>query len=309
MKKHLPLLLALFASPLLAAPFAYVPNEKSATLSVIDTATDQRQDDIPVGQRPRGAVTDGKLVYLTDAKEGSLLTLDPRSSQVLRSTRLGDSPEGLGLSADGELLAAAVEDDNSVVLVEAASGKVLARIKVDGRNPEHAVFSPDGRWIYVSAEEAEQVDVIDLTKRQQTGHVAVGKRPRGMAFLADGSRAYVACEMAGKVYAIDVASQRVIAEITAGEYPNGVAAHPDGKRVFVSNGRSGSVMVIDTASHAVVATIAVGKRPWNMALTPDGSKLYVANGRSNSVSVIDTGSYQKLADIEVGELPWGVSIR
>jgi YVTN family beta-propeller protein len=51
MKKHLPLLLALFASPLLAAPFAYVPNEKSATLSVIDTATDQRQADIPASGR------------------------------------------------------------------------------------------------------------------------------------------------------------------------------------------------------------------------------------------------------------------
>jgi YVTN family beta-propeller protein len=309
MKTRLPIILAILASPVLAAPFAYVPNEKSATISIIDTATDQRTANLPVGQRPRGAVTDGALLYLTDAKEGSLLTFDPANGKVLRNTRVGASPEGLGLSADGKLLAAAVEDDNSVVLVEANSGKELARIKVDGRNPEHAVFSPDGRWIYVSAEEAEQVDVIDVAKRQQVGHILVGKRPRGIAFLADGSRAYVACELAGKVYAIDVASQKVIAEVTAGQYPNGVAAHPDGRHVFVSNGRDGTVMAIETASNTVVATIAVGKRPWNMALTPDGAKLYVANGRSNSVSVIDTANYKKLVDIEVGELPWGVSIR
>src|SRR4051794_15769867 len=34
------LLVASLSSPLVAAPFAYVPNQKSGTISVIDTATD-----------------------------------------------------------------------------------------------------------------------------------------------------------------------------------------------------------------------------------------------------------------------------
>ncbi|MBB3224913.1 hypothetical protein [Pseudoduganella umbonata] len=39
-----------------AAPLAYVPNEKSATLSVIDTATATRIGDIAVGQLPWGVL-------------------------------------------------------------------------------------------------------------------------------------------------------------------------------------------------------------------------------------------------------------
>ena len=42
-----------------AEPFAYVPNEKSGTLSVIDTATDQVVRQIAAGKRPRGIAADG----------------------------------------------------------------------------------------------------------------------------------------------------------------------------------------------------------------------------------------------------------
>ena len=65
-KRLLVTLIAAFAGAALAGPLAYVPNEKSATISVIDTATDQRLGDMPAGQRPRGiAAGDGR--YLSAA--------------------------------------------------------------------------------------------------------------------------------------------------------------------------------------------------------------------------------------------------
>ena len=33
-----------------------------------------------------------------------------------------------------------------------------------GKNPEHAVWSPDGNWLYASAEEADSVDIIDVAR-------------------------------------------------------------------------------------------------------------------------------------------------
>ena len=125
-------LLAAFGAAAQAGPLAYVPNEKSATLSVIDTSTDARQADIPAGQRPRGIAGGGKRVYVTDGKTGSLLIIDTASGKLVRSVPVGDSPEGVSLSADGKLLAVAVEDDNSVVLLDATDGRELARIAVQG---------------------------------------------------------------------------------------------------------------------------------------------------------------------------------
>ena len=67
---------ALAVAPLAAAaaPFAYVPNEGSGTLSVIDTATDQVVAEIAVGQKPRGTV-------------GHAPTAAPPTSATSRTTR------------------------------------------------------------------------------------------------------------------------------------------------------------------------------------------------------------------------------
>ena len=70
-------LLAL-AATLSAAPFAYVPNEKSGTISVIDTATDRVMGEIKAGDRPRGLAVspDGKFIYVSDQPHRALNVID-----------------------------------------------------------------------------------------------------------------------------------------------------------------------------------------------------------------------------------------
>ncbi len=294
-----------------AGPMAYVANEKSGTLSVIDTARDEVVAEIKAGTSPRGMAlsVDGKRLYVSDQPASALLAVDLAARSVAAKIDLGESPEGVSISPDGRWVVAAVEVSNSVAFVDTARGALAFSVRTRGKNPEHAVFSPDGRWLFVSAEEADSVDVVDVAARSQVDSIKVARRPRGIAFTPDGKRAYVACELDSTVFAIDVASRKVLAAIPASEFSNGVTMHPDGKHVFISNGRAASVSVIDTESNKIVANVEVGRRPWNMAITPDGAKLYVANGRSNSVSVIDAQNYRKLRDIPVGELPWGVVIR
>ena len=65
------------------------------------------------------------------------------------------------MSYDGRWVAAAVEESNDVAFVDTQAGKLAFVVTVRGKNPEHAVFSPDGRLVFVSAEEGDAVDVID----------------------------------------------------------------------------------------------------------------------------------------------------
>lgn len=292
-----------------ASPFAYVPNEKSGTISIIDSATDAVVAEVRVGAKPRGLAIAGKTLFVSDQPANALVMMDLESRHVSGTVPLGESPEGVSASAAGDWVAAASEISNAVNFIATATKRKEFSVVTEGKNPEHAVFSPDGRMLLVSAEEADSVDLVDVAGRRQVASIKVGMRPRGIAFRPDGLVAYVACELASTVYVIDVPGRRVMKEIKAGEFSNGVAMAPDGRRVYVSNGKDGTVSVIDTESNAVVATVAVGKRPWNMAITPDGKKLYVANGRSNSVSVIDTASNTVRKEISVGEMPWGVVIK
>ena len=193
-----------------AAPFAYVPNEKSGTLSVIDTATDTVARTITTGGKPRGTAVspDGKTVYVSEQTGNALLVIDAASGKTVQRIGLGESPEGIDLSFDGKLVAAASELSNGVILVDTGPAHATTTIKVPGPNPEHAVFSPDGRQVYVGAENGSQVDVIDVAARQVVASVAVGRRPRGIAFAPDGRTAWVACELDGTLYAIDTAARK-----------------------------------------------------------------------------------------------------
>jgi YVTN family beta-propeller protein len=290
---------------------AYVSNEKSGTVGVIDTAEHKVVASWPAGGAPRGMSLsrDGRRLWVTDQAANALHEIDTRDGKTLRTIALGASPEGLSLSPDGTMLAAASELANAVVLVDARAGTVVATVPTQGKNPEHAVFSPDGRWLFASAEDASQVDIVDVSARRQVAQVEVGRRPRGIAFTPDGTRAYVACELDHTVYGIDVARREVVARVRAGEFANGLAMHPSGSELYVSNGRAANVSVIDLQRHEVIATMDVGQRPWNMALSVDGATLYVANGRSDTVSVLDTAARRKRADIPVGSRPWGVVMR
>jgi len=200
------------------------------------------------------------------------------------------------------------EGQNLVLLIDAKSFKVDARIPVKGRNPEHCEFTPDGKHVVTSNEGSDNLDVIDVATRASTGVIATSGHPRGAAFLPGGKQLYVAQESANKVDVIDFTARSKTLSIDTALRTAGLTITKDGKLIYAANGGAGSVSVIDPATNKVIKEIPVGKRPWNMALTPDGRKLYVANGRSNSVSVIDTGSLGVVKEIPVGELPWGVVI-
>ena len=111
--------LALLPLGALAAPFAYVPNEKSGSVSVIDTAQDVVLQTLEVSERPRGIAVapDGSRLFLTDSPTRSLVVVDLDSVKPVASWPLGKSPDGFCISTDFNLFAAAVEEDNSVALL------------------------------------------------------------------------------------------------------------------------------------------------------------------------------------------------
>ena len=217
------IVLRLFGSVLLlpglalASPFAYVPNEKSGTVSVIDVATDSVVTDIKAGSKPRGLAIAGNRLYVSDQPANALVVID-LASRSRRHVALGESPEGVSASAAGDWIVAASEVSNAVSFIDVATGQKVFSVTTEGKNPEHAVFSPDGKLLLVSAEEADSVDVVDVAQRKQVASIKVGMRPRGIAFRPDGAVAYVACELASTVYAIDVPGRKVLKEIKAGNF-------------------------------------------------------------------------------------------
>jgi len=311
---------------------AYITNEDSRTLSIIETSTNRVVATIPVGTRPRGvrAARDGRFVYValsgsprcppsmsdeecdkiaSDKTQDGIAEVDAATRTVRRILPGGSDPEQFDVAHDGSRLFVANEDAGVASIVDVQTAKVEQAVPV-GQEPEGVRVTPDGKVVYVTSESGRMLTKLDAVTGRVLGHVTVDRRPRDLVYSPDGSRAYVSAEVGGTLSIVDVAADSVISVLPmpAGSRPMGLAISRDGSRVYLATGRGGTVQVIDVPTAKIIASIKVGTRPWGIGLTRDGKYLYTANGPSNDVSVIDTDALRVVATIPVGRLPWGVAI-
>ena len=104
------LLTLFFGAPAAAEPNAYVVNEGSGTVSIIETQTDEVSATIKVGERPRGLAmsSDGARLYVSH-QDGRLSERDMYAKEESAGMKLGRVPSSIDLSADGRLLVASIQ--------------------------------------------------------------------------------------------------------------------------------------------------------------------------------------------------------
>ncbi len=156
----------------LAAKF---PGHKVALLEIDGQKVTYSKRDLPVGLWPYnvGVLPDGKLAFTSDngsagRSDGhvdtvSVIDLETSPPRVIDKVMVNEAPEGLVVSPTGGVAAAILlggSDGPKKEWFYNRNGKV-AVLKIDGKRvvktaevtvggiPEGAVFSPDGKWLYV----------------------------------------------------------------------------------------------------------------------------------------------------------------
>src|SRR5207247_7646376 len=126
--------IAVWLAGTLPAPafIAYVSNEKSNTVSVIDTDKWTVTNTIKVGQRPRGIefTRNGKFVLVAVGDDDKIELIDTATQQVVDSLPSGPDPELFTQDADGKILYVANENDNTVNFVDFESRYRVGTINV-----------------------------------------------------------------------------------------------------------------------------------------------------------------------------------
>ena len=256
-----------------AAPFAYITNQGSHDVSVIDLALLRVVATVPVGRAPAGVVAVGRAsrVFVTNADGRSVSVIDMRSqAQVATLAGFGEGsgPVGIDASADGTHLFVADWFANRLLV-----------------------------WQHLAA----------LQASSEPWALAVGRAPAGVAASADASTVYVAERDDNSVAVVDVAARRVRGRVQVGEHPFALLLDEARSRLFVLNVLSDNISVIDTLSLKVSATIKVGKAPYGAALAAGGTLLYVSNQHDDTVSVIDMHNLQVVRTLQGFGYPEGVA--
>jgi DNA-binding beta-propeller fold protein YncE len=249
---------------------------------------------------------DGRRIYLSNV-DGDLKVFrvnDQAAVTALGSIplppanaprRKAEIPAGLALSADARRLYVCGNLSNSLLELDAESGRVLRRFEV-GVAPYDVVLVRGKA--YVSNWGGRQPRPEDLT----------GPAGRGMLVRVDPVR-HIASE--GSVTVIDLASG-AIREILVHLHASALAASPDQKHVVCANAGSDNLSVIDAATDRIVETIwakpkpseLLGATPNALDFSGDGRMLYVANGTQNAIGVIEFAPEKRRSKL-VGLIPVG----
>ena len=92
-----------------AAPFAYITNQGSHDVSVIDLSTQSVIATIAVGRSPAGVAVASRAgrVFVSNPDSKTVSVIDMRQQALTATWPAGDGPVGLDASPDGSLLAVA----------------------------------------------------------------------------------------------------------------------------------------------------------------------------------------------------------
>src|SRR5256884_9363329 len=115
--------------------------------------------------------------------------------------------------------------------------------------PHRAKFGPAG-LLYVTAELANAVDVIDPSTRKVLAEIPTGEPQSHMLVLSsDGRRAYTANVSAGSVSVLDLSKRNLVTTIPVAKSVQRSSSSPDGRRDFTHDQDAPRIAVIDTASN------------------------------------------------------------
>jgi YVTN family beta-propeller protein len=309
------------ASPVQAQPHAYVANDVSHNVSVINTATNAvvATIDIGVDSNPASVAVapNGETVYVANngvvAGEGTVSVIDTLTNTVSATIETGGGPYGIAITPNGAALYVTsfyASPTDTVWVIDTATHTVTASITA-GSFPHGLAVTPDGSFVYVANTFSNNVSVIETVTNTVTATIPVGDQPHGIAISPNGSLAYVSNYLSGTISVIDIATNTVTATIPLStDSIEGIVFSNDGTRAYVCHQHSDFISIINTLTNTVVGTVTVGTNPFGLALTPDGEHLYVANQGSHNVSVVSTQTNTVEATIETapGSFPANLAI-
>lgn len=289
----------------------YVPNSEADTVTVIDPDTYEVIDEFPVDALPHHVTPswDLRTLYVLNTAGNTLTPIDPMSGKPGDTIPVED-PYNLYFTPEGSMAIVVAERFKRLDLRDPTTWELIDSIPIPYSGPDHADFSPDGRYMYVSCEFSGYLVKVDLVERRIVAERQIGVAPIDVKLSPDASKLFVADQGVGGVFVIDpgdLAEERFV--------PTGMGAHGlypsrDATQLYVSNRLDGSVSVLDfdTGDPLTTWEIPGGGSPDMGGVSADGSRLWLSGRFHGEVYVFDTATGDVLARIPTGPGAHGLAL-
>jgi DNA-binding beta-propeller fold protein YncE len=202
----------------------------------------------------------------------------PPETPVGRIIPVGHAPEGVVVDALTRTVAVATRDPNELVLMDAGSGAITARVPLPGV-VRHLQLAAPGGPILVPVETANALVRVDLPQGRPQPPVFTGSAPHDAAEAANGT-VFVANELGGTVTVLR--GDRVVKVFTDSVQPAGTA--PVGNSMGVLDVRKDDLTVYDADRLTIVGSAPAGAGPTHLVADRHG-RMIATDTRGNAVLV------------------------
>ena len=260
------------------ADMAFTANEKTQSITVIDTHTDKVVSTICLGSDP--------------AQPGTPQPSGPCDGEsplaAFYNGQVGT--HGLWLTPDEKTLLVANRISGTVAAIDTETKTLLGYTPV-GREPHLAVVSPNGKeaWVAMRGENYISVLELDAAKLHDTSSIRTQRMPQiavlptvqgpsMVSFTSDGKFAFVVAGKEKRIEKFDVASRKPVAsqKVVAPFTPFGLVT-PDDKEIYLVHKGAGKISILRTSDlGAVVEGLDVGPRANHVAFV--GKLAYISIG-------------------------------
>jgi DNA-binding beta-propeller fold protein YncE len=278
---------------------AYMDESK---VVLVDGTTYQTLATLETGKNPHEVRVspDKRHAYVAAGK--TITAVDLRKRKVKASFDLGSySAHDIRVSRDGKLLWAACAPKQTILEMDADTGKILKTYKTEQQGSWFVEITPDERKLYTPNLEGKSVSVID----RATGKVKVIQFETtvyGIDVTPDGRQVWVS---GGDLGVIDTTTDEVIARVKTSEAETGrIRLTSDGKRVVVALTKK--LAVYDVKTRRLISETELGAEPKVLTLSDDNRRAFLTNPADNSVSVVDIIAGRKLTAFQTGKKPDGI---
>jgi YVTN family beta-propeller protein len=208
-----------------------------------------------------------------------------------------------GAPPTGDVIIVANQGDQTVHLVEAATGRTLAILPTEAA-PHEVAVTGDGRWAvatnYGDRTPGHSLSVIDVSTQTmaRTIDLSPHQRPHGVAFLPGDSVLAVTSETSRAVLLVDFRSGRVTRVIpTEAQGTHILAIGPGARKIYTANVFSGTASELDVETGRVTRAFDVGPSSEGAAISPDGKRLWAASMGKDTTYGFDTATGARVATV------------
>ena len=259
-----------------ALPMVYVPNSRSASVTVIDPRTYQVVRTFPTGKVPQHVVPsyDLSTLWVANNSSNSLTPIDPVTAKEGTTVRV-DDPYNLYFTPDGKYAMVIAEARRRIDFRDPHDMRLEQSLRVACKGLDHVEFTADDRYAIATCEFSGQLVKVDLATRSIVGYLTLDP---------DVWTNFVPRQIYRYFHRRRVKDKTMTAIMNSPSMPQDIRSSADGSKFYVADMKEDGVFVVDPIKFERIGFIHTGVGTHGIFPSRDGKRLYVTNRGWNTIA-------------------------